>query len=193
MSIKFKKPKMSSLFDFTETMISENSPSDSQTSPTQASDNNTKSQRKPIAKRSFVWSYFSELKNEQKALCIICNKKVDYISSTTPLSHHLAKHNICKETWHEKNDSNYVYSSESDFEEDAEPTRRMNDAQPDRAMNKVHQALLTFFIKTDQPMSLIENIHFKNLILQLNKNYQIPSRYILKQNILPVMVNKIII
>lgn len=151
---------------------------------------NLNKNKKPIQKRSFVWRFFSKIENECKAECHICNQKVNYTSSTTPLLQHLDKHNVTYERW-DADDNHYAYSSDSDNEATEEEANSKNGSPlSEKTLNAIHRALLTFIVKTDQPMSLIENTHFKNLIFKLNKNYDLPSRYTLKNKILQDMVYK---
>ena len=45
--------------------------------------------RKPVIKRSWVWKYFSIIKDSKKVVCIKCNKEQDGSGPTSNLAYHL--------------------------------------------------------------------------------------------------------
>ena len=148
----------------------------------------TQIKQKLVKKRSWVWSYF-DLPVNNSSQCNICHNKIPYLSSTTPLSYHLNKvHNI-KESARKKL---RIDLNSHDTEQDEYSilnTSEYDDVIDDELNSKkLYDSLLKFIIGTNQPLSIVENKFFQELLQNLNKSYKVPSRSYLTNKLIPLKV-----
>lgn len=54
---------------------------------------------------------------------------------------------------------------------------------------RLDNCVMNYVVKTSQPLSIVENGHFKSLINQLNPRYKLPSRKTLTTTLIPDQVN----
>lgn len=167
--------------------------SDSNNSDLSNSDDNCNSsksrKRKAREKSSYVWHYF-DLDNSNKCICSLCGRALSYNSSTSSMSTHLANHHcIYKHNFQVNKKFKLEYCSDSDTDySDEEKSNESTGSLTVREI-KFNNSLLEFLVKTNQPLSLVENNYFRNFIRILNDKVNVPTRNILKTDLVPEKYN----
>ena len=73
------------------------------------------------------------------------------------------------------------YPSDSDSDCDEEQIQQYSNIKT----KKINDCLLNFIIRTNQPISLLENAEFKMLIKNLNRKARVPSRNYFTKKLIP--------
>lgn len=163
-------------------------------------------------KRSDIWKHFCAV-NSHTAKCNLCNILFSYKSgSTGNLKRHLQrKHPLCLEQRLEQT------SSSTEMAQTSTQNANNNTDTDDIATTQSHQqttkqTTLTCYIKRPlplkttkqideqlvkmlvseyQPLSLVDNVEFKSFCKLLNSNYELPSRKIISNSLLPQLYNSL--
>lgn len=144
--------------------------------------------KRSYPKRSWTWKYFS-LGQDQKLNCNICGVEVQYNKTTSCMISHLKHlHRITKNDTSEINGSNGIVSESdsSDFESNLENDQENIFSAKKRA--RIDKSVVDFIVKTCQPLSIVENENFKELMSVLNSKYSLPTRKTLTTSMIPNQV-----
>ena len=148
----------------------------------------TRLKQKRAKKRSWVWSYFDPPVNNNSK-CNVCNNGIPYSSSTTPLSYHLNKVHNLKERARKKSKLDFDAQENEQGDDSISNGTDIDEAVDDDLISKkLLASLLNFIIGTNQPLSIVENKLFQELVHNLNKNFKIPSRSYFCNKLLPSKV-----
>ena len=159
--------------------------------------------RKQMVKRSWCWKYFKLDKTTSTVTCNLCKWTKDYLSATTPMTQHLhSHHDIHKHNnENEGNNDNSARGkkrnlnlddnlSSSEFSDtDASDSDETCSTLSKTKKTKLDENLVNFLVKTNQPISLADNPHFRRFVLGLNKGYKSPTSKTISYNLLPKAVS----
>lgn len=152
---------------------------------------NNKANKRPIAKRSWTWKFFLE-KSELVSNCVICGEDVAYNRTTSSMISHLNHvHKILRNGEYEKSGSNgFMTDSSSEFSENESDNSSENEKLTKRKRSLIEKCIVSFIVKTCQPLSIVENQEFKDLMSEMNNRYHCPTRKTLTSSIIPNEVIK---
>lgn len=130
---------------------------------------NLKRQRK---KESEIWKHYKEEKGW--ICCILCSKKYSPNSSTGTLkTHYLKSH-----TKPQSNSEDRIEKKISDY------------FQTNFSQKIANEKLLKWVIRSNQPLSLIEEVEFLEFCSHLNERFTVPCRQTLKKNLEELYLKK---
>jgi len=124
-------------------------------------------------KRSWIWAYFTEDEIYNLVKCNRCDQLLHYTSPTSEMITHLQLEHEINEKSTNVLKQNAVKRTISDLNEEDECILLENEVQPEsnedgqksaKRQKKLIDALVDFIIKTDTPISIVENDDFKQLL-----------------------------
>ena len=163
------------------------------------SESNREQGRRLFAKkgeRSFVWKFFrkSDLNSKEETIpCQLCHQSVSFRGSTTAtLIWHLnKKHDICKTNYklflNMRNRVSIENDSSSSEYSDAEEDSNKSESKSPKD-TEITDRLVDFLVMTNQPLSLLEEQSFIDLVGELNPTFKMPSKGKVKNKLIPAKV-----
>lgn len=136
--------------------------------PTPTTEQTTVLPQEPSSFSSFVWKHFT--KSNGKGECHICRKMLKINGSTTSnLANHLRLHKINST------------SAATDYPTESSGIKKYCSQKYNQETFEI--LLVQFLVKSDSAFELVRNKEFKNLLMYLNSNVQMPSSATCKRRI----------
>ena len=124
--------------------------------------------------KSLVWQYFKKM-GGNKAECIYCKQQISFSGGTTNLASHVKRrHREPLAASGPTNESTDIDLINSEMAETA-------------GVKSLNKSLMKMIVKDLQPLSIVENVGFKDFVRDLNPLYQLPSRKKMTYELLPEM------
>ena len=150
-------------------------------------------------KRSGVWKYFKYDQKNDQSICNIAISKADLVEKicNKVLKGQYPKNLKKHIQTHHKEDFKVLVADEQNKKQDSS-TRKTNSKQPSiqesfsaavmydsdsKRHQDITQKLALFVGTTNMPLSLVDNLEFKELVSELDKSYKLPHRKKLNKEI----------
>lgn len=159
-----------------------------------SSNSSLKENRKRRKKSSFVWEWFRLSSDKKATKCTLCTTTYDYQSTTSQMKYHLGvKHSIYDKP-KPGNSLNFNSLVDTDCSSSSEVEMDENDATSEskKKIQQITRAIMRFVIGCNQPLSIVKSPYFKSMIHECKPTARIPSIHLMKTNLLPMMVLKLI-
>ncbi|CAF0732839.1 unnamed protein product [Brachionus calyciflorus] len=107
----------------------------------------------------------------------VCNMEIEYLGTPANLKSHLnSNHRIFETKKNNGSKDGCVSESESEFEEEEDIREKDDIKLSQKKVDHLNKKIINFIVKTCQPLSILESDAFKELLIELNRKYEIPCR-----------------
>uniref|UniRef100_A0A8C4WWM8 BED-type domain-containing protein n=1 Tax=Eptatretus burgeri TaxID=7764 RepID=A0A8C4WWM8_EPTBU len=152
--------------------------------------------RKAGTSSSMIWSFYgfeknpekpSEFLNPKQVRCVLCSKKLSYMSSTSVMHKHL-------KSFHPREARGMEGHAKRDRDQLSSSTH-FQSATPYAAGSARHKELTTavarFIVKGMRPIYTVEEEGFRNMLKIFDQRYTLPSRKSFSSVIIPQLYNNV--
>ena len=145
--------------------------------------------------KSPVWQYFGFYKSpsgviqREKAVCQLCRSQLSYSGNTTNLRTHIERHHPIEHKLINPEPRKEQYSKQQTLEEVVE---RLNPLSSDSERHvKLVSAIGNFIAQDMQPLSVVENKGFLDLMKVAEPRFKVPSRGYFTKTVIPSLFSRV--
>ena len=144
--------------------------------------------------KSPVWQYFGFYKSSsgviqrEKAVCRLCHSELSYSGNTTNLRTHIERHHPIEHKLLNSEPKKEQYSKQQTLQEVVE---RLNPLSSDSERHvKLVSAIGNFIAQDMQPLSVVENKGFMELMKVAEPRFKVPSRGYFTKTVIPSLFSR---